>query len=98
MPADQGELDQSDAVKINLKPFEAHQLLITIEDCGKGMDAEFVQQKLFKPFYSTKGLTGMGLGLYQTKAHLEACGGELFVDSEAGVGTVFSILLPRAES
>ncbi|MEJ2670229.1 MAG: ATP-binding protein, partial [Gammaproteobacteria bacterium] len=72
------------------------QYLITISDTGKGMSPDFMREHLFKPFHSTKGLTGMGIGLYQTKASLEAVGAEVFVESRVGEGTVFRILLPMA--
>jgi putative PEP-CTERM system histidine kinase len=70
--------------------------LVTVADKGPGMSASFVQEQLFKPFNSTKGLTGMGIGLYQTKANIEACGGEVFVETVLGEGTVFYVLLPAA--
>lgn len=97
-----GEMAESDEalVRVTLTAYDADAqmegpaFLITIADKGPGMSANFVQEKLFKPFNSTKGLTGMGIGLYQTKASIEACGGEVFVESVLGEGSVFYVLLP----
>src|SRR5690606_40352617 len=40
---------------------------IQIEDNGCGMSEEFIKYQLFKPFESTKGLVGMGIGAYQCR-------------------------------
>src|SRR5690606_41024217 len=40
---------------------------VDIQDNGCGMSEEFIQYQLFKPFESTKGLTGMGIGAYQCR-------------------------------
>lgn len=72
----------TDLVTVTLAAYDSDQqagnghYLVTIADKGPGMSANFVQEKLFKPFNSTKGLTGMGIGLYQTKASIEALGGK----------------------
>ena len=65
-----------------------------IADTGKGMSEEFIQERLFKPFDSTKGLMGMGIGMYETREFVRSLGGEVFVKSTPEKGTVFRITLP----
>jgi PAS domain S-box-containing protein len=68
---------------------------ITIADRGSGMSAKTVA-RLFEPFYSTKGLSGTGLGLWVSKEILDKHGATVKVRSRQGThsGTVFSIFLP----
>ena len=70
---------------------------LVIEDDGPGMDAEFVRERLFRPFDSTKGSKGMGIGAYQTREYVQSLGGRVEVQSSPGLGTAFSIILPLAE-
>ncbi len=72
------------------------QAVIEIEDTGSGMDIDFIRDNLFKPFNSTKGLTGMGIGLFESREYIRSLGGEIFVKSTPGVGTQFSIKLPSS--
>lgn len=67
---------------------------ITITDSGPGMSAEFIENQLFKPFRTSKGVTGMGIGAYQARAMVERNGGQLRVRSEEGHGSTFTIKLP----
>jgi len=71
--------------------------VLVISDTGKGMDAEFVRERLFRPFDSTKGSKGMGIGAYQTREYVQSLGGYVEVQSSPGSGTIFSITLPLAE-
>jgi putative PEP-CTERM system histidine kinase len=71
------------------------QAIVDIRDTGCGMDAEFVKTRLFRPFDSTKGLTGMGIGAYECREVILALGGQVVVDSVPGRGTSFRLLLPR---
>ena len=64
-----------------------NRLLIMIEDTGCGMSAQFVRDRLFRPFDSTKGVQGMGIGAYQAREFARKLGGELKVFSEVGKGT-----------
>ncbi|MDH5378537.1 MAG: PEP-CTERM system histidine kinase PrsK, partial [Gammaproteobacteria bacterium] len=68
--------------------------LVEIEDTGIGMDKSFMKERLFKPFDSTKGLTGMGIGAHEAKSFIEELGGAVSVSSEVGVGTKFSLHIP----
>jgi signal transduction histidine kinase len=61
------------------------------------MDDEFVRERLFRPFDSTKGLAGMGIGAYECKEFVTSLGGRIEVDSTPGVGTCFKILIPSAQ-
>ena len=67
---------------------------IEIEDNGVGMDQEFIKNRLFKPFESTKSSMGMGIGAYQVREFIQAMGGQLKVSSEVDVGTNVCIELP----
>ncbi|MFT4873915.1 XrtA/PEP-CTERM system histidine kinase PrsK [Congregibacter sp.] len=69
---------------------------IFIRDTGCGMSKDFIQHRLFKPFESTKGLTGMGIGAFESREYVRQLGGEITVSSEVGVGSQFSVSLPLA--
>ena len=69
---------------------------IEIEDEGKGMTAD-VLDKIFEPFYTTKGVgLGTGLGLATSAAILTSHGGLVQVSSQPGTGTRFRIFLPAS--
>jgi putative PEP-CTERM system histidine kinase len=80
---------------VTLRP-EAQGSLIEIADTGCGMDAEFLRTRLFKPFDSTKGEQGMGLGAFEARDIIRRHGGSLSVESSVGKGTIFRITLPHA--
>jgi CheY-like chemotaxis protein len=56
--------------------------------------AEDVREKIFEPFFSTKGAHGTGLGLSVSHSIIERHEGSISVSSEPGKGTVFTITLP----
>jgi len=70
---------------------------LRIRDTGIGMSPEFIREKLFKPFESTKSGSGMGIGVYLTRDYIEQLGGSLFVSSAPDLGTCFTIKLPLME-
>jgi len=70
---------------------------IAIEDSGCGMEPEFVRTRLFRPFDTTKGSQGMGIGAYQVRSFAQEAGGRLDVWSEPGRGSRFTLCLPLAE-
>jgi putative PEP-CTERM system histidine kinase len=72
------------------------QAQITIEDTGSGMDEGFVRDRLFRPFDSTKGVEGMGIGAYQIRETIRAINGDVTVTSERHKGTRFTLSIPLA--
>lgn len=71
-------------------------ITIEVSDTGVGMDPDFVNKRLFKPFETTKK-KGLGIGLYQSRDQLERMGGAFKVSSQIGEGTTFRILFPRKD-
>jgi putative PEP-CTERM system histidine kinase len=69
--------------------------IIEVVDTGAGMDEDFVRNRLFKPFDSTKGSKGMGIGAYQIRETLRSVGGDLEVISKLGAGTTMRLKIPR---
>jgi PAS domain S-box-containing protein len=70
---------------------------ITVADTGSGMSAQ-THRVLFEPFYTTKGSTGTGLGLWVSSQIIVRHKGHISVRSSQSPnhhGTVFSIFLPR---
>mgnify|MGYP000070692428 CR=1 FL=1 len=68
--------------------------LIIISDNGCGMSEEFIHTRLFKPFDSTKGNSGMGVGAYDALHFAQEFKGQLLVESKEGFGTTFTLRLP----
>jgi signal transduction histidine kinase len=69
---------------------------MSVEDNGTGMNSEQLQ-KLFKVFYSTKGIKGTGLGLFIADKIIRQHGGDIVVESSLGQGSRFCMWLPRKE-
>lgn len=68
-------------------------VIVAIADTGKGMTEEFLRERLFHPFATTKK-KGIGLSLYSCRDIIEQHGGRLDVASRVDVGTEFKIVLP----
>lgn len=68
-------------------------VVFSVSDNGPGMDKEFKERYLFKPFRSTKK-KGLGIGLFQCKTIVEAHKGRIEVESEKGKGCTFRVKLP----
>jgi len=66
---------------------------ITIKDNGLGIAPDIIQ-RIFKPFFSTKGSKGTGLGLSICKGIMDNHGGEINLESQLGQGTTFTLSLP----
>ena len=71
-------------------------LRLRFADTGTGMKEE-VRERVFEPFYTTKGAQGTGLGLAVSYGIIERHAGSISVESKLGEGTTFSIDLPVAE-
>lgn len=69
------------------KPF------FSVSDTGQGISQRFIDERLFRPFATTKK-RGVGLGLYTCREVVVANGGAITVDSQEGVGTTFRVVLP----
>jgi signal transduction histidine kinase len=72
---------------------EGEWLLLAVADNGTGIAPEKMRE-LFRPFVSTKGASGTGLGLAVSRKIVREHGGEILVDSEVGKGSTFTIRLP----
>jgi putative PEP-CTERM system histidine kinase len=72
----------------------ASNVVVSITDNGVGMSEDFVQNRLFKPFDSTKGLTGIGIGAFESLEFIKSLGGNIIVDSAPGDGTTFRVVIP----
>ncbi len=87
---------KADEVQLKLEVAK-EKVTIAIEDKGIGLSQE-QQNKLFTRYYraeSTKGIGGLGLGLYLTKQIIDHHNGEMRVSSKPGEGSEFSIILPQ---
>jgi putative PEP-CTERM system histidine kinase len=80
-------------VKVNVMS-ATDAITITIEDNGCGMSSQFIEKRLFKPFDTTKGNAGMGIGVFEAKQFIESIAGNIKVSSITDQGTTFNIRLP----
>lgn len=69
-------------------------MLVKIIDNGVGMSEAFIQTRLFKPFDTTKGNAGMGIGAFDAKLYMDKIGGQLIVSSQENVGSIFTLRIP----
>ena len=74
----------------------AGQATVAVIDEGKGMDSDFIRNRLFQPFASTKD-GGFGVGAFEARSLVGAMGGHLSVESKPGKGSSFTIHLPVTE-
>ena len=65
----------------------------SVSDTGPGMSQRFINERLFRPFATTKR-RGVGLGLYTCREVVRANGGSIEVHSREGAGTTFRVVLP----
>jgi PAS domain S-box-containing protein len=71
----------------------ARDVRVTVADTGIGM-AESVRQRIFEPFFSTKGEAGSGMGLSMVYSIVRRHSGEIQVDTTPGAGTTFTLIFP----
>ena len=72
-------------------------IVVRIIDQGAGMTKE-VRDRIFDPYFTTKGETGTGLGIPQVASFMRSSGGCLNVNSEPGAGTSFDLYFPVCDS
>jgi len=89
----QDATDDSGRISVSLS-IDDSGAMIEVLDSGCGMDAEFIRNRLFRPFDSTKGAQGVGIGAYQIRETIKAIGGGIEVESSIGVGTNVRLRLP----
>ncbi len=83
---------KADLIKISVvENDDDNTLKITLEDNGCGMSEEVVK-KVTDPFYTTRTTRDVGLGIPLFKMNAEMTGGEFFIDSTVGKGTIISAL------
>ena len=85
--------DETGSVSLAIARHDAT-AVVKVADTGKGMDREFLRKRLFKPFDTTKGKAGMGIGAYESRHVISSMGGRLLVESAPRAGTTFTIVLP----
>lgn len=83
------------AVRITLRN-EGERAVIEVSDDGCGMEPEFIRDHLFRPFDTTKGNAGMGIGVFEARQIVTAAGGDISVTSTPHRGTTFTVRLPLA--
>jgi putative PEP-CTERM system histidine kinase len=84
--------------RVEVRAFEDDAFaVIEVSDNGVGMTPEFIRDRLFRPFQTTK-THGMGIGVYESFQYVSAIGGRLQVESASDAGTTFRVLLPRGDS
>ena len=89
------EADEIPAVR-GQEPVRGAFVAIAVADTGKGIPPELLTQ-IFEPFFTTKSSGhGTGLGLSQVFGFAKQSGGEIAVESTVGIGTTFTLFLPRA--
>jgi putative PEP-CTERM system histidine kinase len=87
-----------DNPRVRIRVFrEGHEGIVEVSDNGVGMAPEFVRERLFRPFQTTKKM-GMGIGAYESQQYVTALGGRITVDSAVGVGTTMRVRLPLADA
>lgn len=89
----QDACDPADNIDLKVT-IDAARVRLTVADSGPGMTPEFVRARLFRPFDSTKGSKGMGIGAFQVREYVRSLGGDVEVQSSPGSGTRFDIILP----
>lgn len=84
------------AMSISVERAEGNRVALTVRDTGHGMAPE-VAERVFEPYFTTKaGGKGTGLGLSTVHAIVTGLGGTVTIESAAGRGTAFRVLLPAA--
>jgi putative PEP-CTERM system histidine kinase len=80
-------------IRVGRASARADAIEIEIADTGEGMTEDFIRERLFKPFDSTKS-AGMGIGVFESREYITELGGALDVTSQPTLGTTFKVVLP----
>jgi C4-dicarboxylate-specific signal transduction histidine kinase len=84
--------DREKLLTIKSEAYEPHQVKISIEDSGPGIDSDHMAH-IFDAFFTTKP-HGMGMGLSICRSIVESLGGRIWAETRSPHGTVFSLQLP----
>jgi signal transduction histidine kinase len=87
--------DKNGSIVVTLRR-EGSNAVVEVRDTGHGMTDDFVRERLFKPFQTTKQ-GGMGIGAYESYHYVQELGGDIVVESSPGTGTRMRILFPIHE-
>ncbi len=88
------EITREDVKKGHFDLEAGHYAVLEVSDAGQGID-EAALSHLFEPYFSTKGKDrGSGLGLATVYGIMKQAGGEIVVESKAGMGTTFRAFFP----
>jgi PAS domain S-box-containing protein len=88
-------------IRVSVQDSSDGRAVISVQDQGQGISPNH-QERIFDRFYRANGsdthsVNGQGLGLYIAKKLIKAMGGEIWVESEIGKGSLFAIALPIME-
>jgi PAS domain S-box-containing protein len=82
---------------ISVRTFADHgRVVLEVQDSGIGIPQQDLD-KIFEPFWTSKGVHASGVGLERTRGVVQRHGGEITVESQEGKGTTFMVKLPRTE-
>ncbi|MDH5799205.1 MAG: PEP-CTERM system histidine kinase PrsK [Gammaproteobacteria bacterium] len=87
--------DASGWVRVSLSRQGNGHIELNVADSGCGMDDQFIKERLFKPFQTTKGNAGMGIGVYEAREYFRSLGGTMSVISEIDKGSSFTVVFPN---
>lgn len=90
-------VDDGGRIQLGIIEAESDSVSVWIQDDGVGIPEEHLD-RIFDPFFSTKGGSGTGLGLSITYGIVQKLGGEVSVQSSVGIGTRFIVTLPKGKT
>jgi signal transduction histidine kinase len=87
-------VDRARILRVRSEIHDASNVLVTVEDCGVGIDPQD-HNRIFEAFFTTKA-NGIGMGLSICRSIVEAHGGRLSVSPGKPHGSIFRVVLPVA--